>query len=106
MAFELRAHCAGAARLQRRAERERRLRWAPFPIRLAGIFLAGVAMIWLTLWLGGISVLMALLLSCAVGILARLEREQSERAVILHAIGMVLAEDYDKDRAFERPKAQ
>jgi hypothetical protein len=40
----------------------------PFPIRLAGIFLAGMAMIWLTRWLGGISVLVALLLWCAVGI--------------------------------------
>jgi hypothetical protein len=40
----------------------------PFPIRLAGIFLAGMAMIWLTRWLGGISVLVALLLSFAVGI--------------------------------------
>src|SRR5271169_1939247 len=40
----------------------------PFPIRLAGIFLAVMAMIWLTRWLGGISVLVALLLSCAVGI--------------------------------------
>jgi hypothetical protein len=29
----------------------------PFPVRLAGIFLAGMAMIWLTRWLGGISVL-------------------------------------------------
>jgi hypothetical protein len=35
----------------------------PFPIRLAGIFLAVMAMIWLTRWLGGISVLVALLLS-------------------------------------------
>ena len=40
----------------------------PFPVRLAGIFLAGMAMIWLTRWLGGISVLVALLLWCAVGI--------------------------------------
>jgi len=29
----------------------------PFPVRLAGIFLAGMAMIWLTRRLGGISVL-------------------------------------------------
>ena len=40
----------------------------PFPVRLAGLFLAGMAMIWLTRWLGGISVLVALLLWCAVGI--------------------------------------
>jgi hypothetical protein len=40
----------------------------PFPLRLAGIFLAGMAMIWLTRWLGGISVLVALLLWCAVGV--------------------------------------
>src|SRR5580700_6011648 len=40
----------------------------PFPIRLAGIFLAGMALIWLTRWLGGISVLVALLLWCAIGI--------------------------------------
>ena len=40
----------------------------PFPVRLAGIFLAGMAVIWLTRWLGGISVLVALLLWCAVGI--------------------------------------
>jgi hypothetical protein len=40
----------------------------PFPLRLAGIFLAGMAVIWLTRWLGGISVLVALLLWCAVGI--------------------------------------
>ena len=40
----------------------------PFPLRLAGIFIAGMAMIWLTRWLGGISVLVALLLWCAVGI--------------------------------------
>jgi hypothetical protein len=39
----------------------------PFPVRLAGIFLAGMAMIWLTRWLG-VSVLVALLLWCAVGI--------------------------------------
>jgi hypothetical protein len=39
----------------------------PFPVRLAGIFLAGMAMVWLTRWLGGISVLVALLLWCAVG---------------------------------------
>jgi hypothetical protein len=36
----------------------------PFPIQMAGIFLAGMAMIWLTSWLGGISVLVALLLWC------------------------------------------
>jgi hypothetical protein len=40
----------------------------PFPMRLAGIFLAGMAMIWLTRWLGGLSVLVAALLWCAVGI--------------------------------------
>jgi energy-coupling factor transporter ATP-binding protein EcfA2 len=40
----------------------------PFPIRLAGIFLAGMAMIWLTRWLGGVSVLVAAVLWCAVGI--------------------------------------
>src|ERR1700674_5362402 len=40
----------------------------PFPVRLAGIFLAGMAVIWLTRWLGGITVLVALLLWCAVGI--------------------------------------
>lgn len=40
----------------------------PFPLRLAVIFLAGMAVIWLTRWLGGISVLVALLLWCAVGI--------------------------------------
>jgi hypothetical protein len=40
----------------------------PFPVRLAGIFLAGMAMIWLTRWLGGFSLLVALLLWCAVGV--------------------------------------
>jgi ATPase family associated with various cellular activities (AAA) len=40
----------------------------PFPIRLAGIFLAVMAMIWLTRWLGGISVVVALLLWCAIGV--------------------------------------
>ena len=40
----------------------------PFPVRLAGMFLAVMAVIWLTRWLGGISVLVALLLWCAVGI--------------------------------------
>jgi hypothetical protein len=40
----------------------------PFPIRLAGIFHAGIAMIWLTRWLGGISVMVAFLLWCAVGV--------------------------------------
>jgi hypothetical protein len=40
----------------------------PFPVRLAGIFFGGMAMIWLTRWLGGISVLVALLLWCVVGI--------------------------------------
>jgi energy-coupling factor transporter ATP-binding protein EcfA2 len=40
----------------------------PPPVRLAGIFLAFMAVIWLTSWLGGISVLVALLLWCAVGI--------------------------------------
>jgi hypothetical protein len=40
----------------------------PFPIRLAGIFLAGMAMIWLTRWLGGIPVMVAFLLWCAVGV--------------------------------------
>jgi energy-coupling factor transporter ATP-binding protein EcfA2 len=40
----------------------------PFPVRLAGMFLAFMAVIWLTRWLGGISVLVALLLWCAVGI--------------------------------------
>jgi hypothetical protein len=40
----------------------------PFPIQMAGIFLAGMAMIWLTSWLGGFSVLVAVLLWCAVGI--------------------------------------
>jgi hypothetical protein len=40
----------------------------PFPIRLAGMFLAVMALIWLTRWLGGISVLVALLLWCAIGI--------------------------------------
>src|ERR1700733_9216332 len=40
----------------------------PFPVRLAGYFLGGVTMIWLTRWLGGISVLVALLLWCAAGI--------------------------------------
>jgi len=40
----------------------------PFPLRLAGIFLAGMAMIWLTRWLGAISVLVAFVLWCAVGI--------------------------------------
>jgi hypothetical protein len=38
----------------------------PFPIRLAGIFLAVMALISLTRWLGGISVLVALLLWCAI----------------------------------------
>jgi hypothetical protein len=43
----------------------------PFPVRLAGIFLAGMAMIWLVRWLGGISVLVALLLwvIAAVGLM-------------------------------------
>jgi hypothetical protein len=40
----------------------------PFPIRLAGIFLVGMALIWLTRWLGGIAVLVAVLLWCAIGI--------------------------------------
>jgi ATPase family associated with various cellular activities (AAA) len=40
----------------------------PPPLRLAGIFLAFMAVFWLTSWLGGISVLVALLLWCAVGI--------------------------------------
>jgi hypothetical protein len=40
----------------------------PFPLRLAGMFLAFMAVSWLTPWLGGISVLVALLLWCAVGI--------------------------------------
>jgi hypothetical protein len=40
----------------------------PFPIRLAGIFLGGMALIWLTRWLGGISVMVAFLLWCAVGV--------------------------------------
>lgn len=40
----------------------------PVPVRLAGLFLAGMAAIWLTRQLGGISVLVPLLLSCAVGI--------------------------------------
>jgi hypothetical protein len=40
----------------------------PFPVRLAGIFLAGMAMIWLARWLGGVSLLVALLLWSAVGI--------------------------------------
>jgi hypothetical protein len=38
----------------------------PFPVRLAGIFLGGMALIWLTRWLGSISVLVALLLWCAI----------------------------------------
>jgi hypothetical protein len=40
----------------------------PFPVRLAGIFLAGIALIGLTRWLGGFSALVALLLWCAIGI--------------------------------------
>jgi hypothetical protein len=40
----------------------------PLPVRLMGMFLGFMAVIWLTRWLGGISVLVALLLWCAVGI--------------------------------------
>ncbi|MGP0092329.1 MAG: AAA family ATPase [Xanthobacteraceae bacterium] len=46
----------------------RQLQSLPFPLRLAGIFLAVVAAIALMRWLGGISVLVALLLWCVVGI--------------------------------------
>jgi hypothetical protein len=35
---------------------------SPFPLRLAGIFLAGMAALWLTRWLGGVSILVAVLL--------------------------------------------
>ncbi len=40
----------------------------PFPARLAVGFLGMMGVIWLTRWLGGLSVPLALLLWCAVGI--------------------------------------
>jgi hypothetical protein len=40
----------------------------PFPLRLAGIFLCVMGTIWLARWIGGLSVLVAVLLWCLVGI--------------------------------------